>query len=529
MNKRKINLMCMTTLMMILLLSCKAFDVDGSGELSPETNDIEHQIFYTKSVSSYGVMDTIDEMDTVTFGSYPQSDVSGEKKDPIEWIVLAKDNKNGRALILSKYIIDNVSFNDEPGECNWEKCSLRKWLNTTFYENAFDSDEREKIVEVSHISDSFRDNGREVSDKVFLLSSSEVNKYFKKDNMEDENKRLATRGTEYAKNVDNNGEKLWVRENTGEHTFGITEDGLLYEKIVERYKDEALKYEWCIGNSFYWLRTNGIDLKSVARVNSVGGLLEGNSDYSVTQPQGGVRPAIWVGYHIDEEKSEENDNKEYEEIKLGHYKQTAASNNGEWNEDPIEWIVLEKDTKNKKALIVSKYILDTKKPYYKGDSKSITWENSMMREWLNDTFYNEAFSEEEKMKIIKTLIANDDNDDYMTLGGRDTEDKVFLLSINEVRKYFAESNSDGDINRLSRMGAAEGTDYAKSRRLRKIKTSQQDEYEEWMLENSSYFLRSPGGTQKDVAIVEPNAVVYTGGVVASSNVFGIRPAMWVEY
>ena len=79
------------------------------------------------------------------------------------------------------------------------------------------------------------------------------------------------------------------------------------------------------------------------------------------------------------------------------------------------------------------------------------------------------------------------------------------------------------------MGAAEGTDCAKSRRLRKIKTSQQDEYEEWMLENSSYFLRSPGGTQKDVAIVEPNAVVYTGGVVASSNVFGIRPAMWVEY
>ena len=521
MNKNKASLIFLI-ITMILLLSCKVTN----------KNNIEMQILKAKIVGTYGVMDTIDEMDTVTFGSYPQSDSSGKKKDPIEWIVLAKDSKNQRALILSKYILDNVSFNDEPGECNWENSSVRKWLNNTFYENAFDDDEKEQILIDSHISDSFRDKGKEVSDNVFLLSSNEVNKYFKKDNMQDENKRLATKGTEYAKNVDNNGDKLWVRENTGESTFSL-KNGILFINKVYRYNDEALKYEWCVGNSFYWLRTNGFDLESVARVNSVGGLLVSISNYPVTQPQGGIRPAIWVKYtleDINKESSENKDTNDLETVTYGHYKQTVDSTGSNWKEDPIEWIVLEKDDVNKKELLISKYILDTKIAYHKGDKKNITWENTTMRKWLNETFYDSAFSDDEKKKIIEVNLTNDDNDDYMTLGGKDTKDKIFLLSISEARKYFVDKNDGGNKNQLSKLGAAKGTDYAvHHRKLIKINKNKIDEYEEWAQDNSSYFLRTPGGTQKQVAIVEPDAKIYTGGVTASTNVYGIRPAMWVEY
>ena len=61
---------------------------------SINSDNIEEQISKAKSVSTYGEMSTIDEMDTVTFGSYPQSSTSANEIEPIEWIVLERDYKN---------------------------------------------------------------------------------------------------------------------------------------------------------------------------------------------------------------------------------------------------------------------------------------------------------------------------------------------------------------------------------------------------------------------------------------------------
>ena len=58
------------------------------------------QISQVKLVSEYPTDTIVDEMDTVTFGSYPQSDVSGNTKEPIEWIVL--DRQGNEAFLLSK-------------------------------------------------------------------------------------------------------------------------------------------------------------------------------------------------------------------------------------------------------------------------------------------------------------------------------------------------------------------------------------------------------------------------------------------
>lgn len=500
-------------LMLIVLNSKTAFALN-----------IEEQISNCKPVAMYGVLSTVDEMDTVKFGKYPQN--TANKMEDIEWLVLDRDTKNHKALLLSKYILDNVSFNNKEGECKWEESALRKWTNETFYNKAFNADEKKQILLESHISDSFRDGGKEVSDKVFILSSKEVEKYFKKDNMIDENKRLATRGTKYAQNVDNNGIKLWVRDNTGEHTFGVTEDGLYYEHIVERYKDEALKYEWCIGNSFFWLRTNGLDLKSVARVNSVGGLLVGESNYSVVNAQGGMRPAVWVKYDKEEIVDTENVD-DIEIIEFGKYKQNINEEGTDYEESPIEWMVLETDETNKRKLIISKYIIETKIAYNSGKDKKITWESSSMRKWLNETFYDKAFSDEEKKRIKEVTLKNNDNDDYMTLGGKDTVDKVFLLSIDEAKKYFA-SNSIDNKDQLNRYAATKGTAWTIHRHLKKIRNDRKNEYEEWARENSTYFLRSPGGEQGYVATIGPDAIISSGGSVASATALGVRPAMWIE-
>ena len=56
----------------------------------------------------------------------------------------------------------------------------------------------------------------------------------------------------------------------------------------------------------------------------------------------------------------------------------------------------------------------------------------------------------------------------------------------------------------------------------------QGEYEEWMLENSAYNLRSPGAMQDRTAAVGPNAIISTSGNVGTGlNRKGVRVAMWI--
>jgi len=65
---------------------------------------------------------------------------------------------------------------------------------------------------------------------------------------------------------------------------------------------------------------------------------------------------------------------------------------------------------------------------------TVTWETCSLRKYLNDEFYNQ-FSPEEKSRIRLTRLENSDNDVWHTLGGNDTNDYVFLLSLDEAEKY----------------------------------------------------------------------------------------------
>ena len=67
-----------------------------------------------------------------------------------------------------------------------------------------------------------------------------------------------------------------------------------------------------------------------------------------------------------------------------------------------------------------------------------------MRTWLNDTFFNRAFTIEEQNGILTTLVDNSQsqcNPGFCKNGGNNTEDKVFLLSYAELFKYFKNNNS----------------------------------------------------------------------------------------
>ena len=88
--------------------------------------------------------------DIVTFGRYPQT-AEGTDQTPIEWIVLDYDEKENKALLLSKYGLDVKPYNTEWTGITWEKCTLRTWLNGEFLNKAFSAGEQSAILMTADI------------------------------------------------------------------------------------------------------------------------------------------------------------------------------------------------------------------------------------------------------------------------------------------------------------------------------------------------------------------------------------------
>ena len=133
---------------------------------------------------------------TVSFGSYEQNNIYDDGSEPIEWLVLAKDGN--KLLLISKQLLDIYQYNSNENSVTWEDCTLRAWLNSTFYEAAFSTEERKVIatteVFTAGVHQKFYSSLLEkmvytadpmpdctTSDKVFILSEEELHKYFKDD------------------------------------------------------------------------------------------------------------------------------------------------------------------------------------------------------------------------------------------------------------------------------------------------------------------------------------------------------------
>ena len=101
-----------------------------------------------------------------------------------------------------------------------------------------------------------------------------------------------------------------------------------------------------------------------------------------------------------------------------------------------EWRVLE--VQNNTALIITEYIIEQRA--YHNAYKDITWADCSLRKYLNSEFYD-RFTTAEKSRIIPVLNKNSDNQWYGSKGGADTQDNIFLLSIEEACKYFGDSRS----------------------------------------------------------------------------------------
>ena len=191
-------------------------------------------------------------------------------------------------------------------------------------------------------------------------------------------------------------------------------------------------------------------------------------------------------------------------VRLGKWNQNGSS------KSELLWTVL--DVQGGKALVVSEKVLEYD---IRMDTSIInmpcTWEDSAMRTYLNDTFYNQAFTDSEKQLIRCDTIANPDNSMFGTSGGNDTQDHVFLLSAEEAEKYF-------DSNETR---AAAATAHAKACEHGGTGVNS-------VSDTGYYWLRTPGLTNYNYTYVSYEGSIRYDGAACANWVFGVRPAMWIS-
>lgn len=108
--------------------------------------------------------------DIVTFGKYEQDNNGSNGKEDIEWIILARDGN--KLLLISRMALDQKPYNEKKADVTWETCSLRNWLNASFYESAFDEEDKGYIVSTNVTADKNpkynTPSGNDTKDNVFL-------------------------------------------------------------------------------------------------------------------------------------------------------------------------------------------------------------------------------------------------------------------------------------------------------------------------------------------------------------------------
>ncbi len=184
---------------------------------------------------------------TLKFGTYEQDNDFRTDEEPIEWLVI--DYRNGKYLVISKYVLDAQPYDAEGiTENDWSTCTLRTWLNETFYKIAFSDTEK------TYIADSTLADVNTV-DRIFLINYPELYHLFLTDD--------ATRGI---------------------GTLYAIENGFVASA------DHEVKDGNAIGYGKFWLRGIG---KQFLQSSGQSYNLEKQSSLKA-----GIRPAMWVSEEV---------------------------------------------------------------------------------------------------------------------------------------------------------------------------------------------------------------------------------------
>lgn len=206
---------------------------------------------------------------------------------------------------------------------------------------------------------------------------------------------------------------------------------------------------------------------------------------------------------------------------FGNYYQSSSA-----TKDPVKWRVL--SNAGGQLFLLSDQNLDALQ--YHTEQEDVTWETSTIRSWLNgydassntgesngidytkDNFLDTAFSAKEQTAIAETAVVNDDNTDYnenaSTDAGKDTTDRIFLLSLTETynKKYFPNYCFSTNTAYVADGGKFGYSMYGVG-------------------ESDSWWLRSPGSDQSRAAFIDwEDGSSVTDGNPVNNKEIAVRPA-----
>lgn len=160
----------------------------------------------------------------------------------------------------------------------------------------------------------------------------------------------------------------------------------------------------------------------------------------------------------------------------------------------LPWRELYRDEVAGRALYIARDIIELKR-FDEYGSDSGTWSRSLIRQYLNGKFF-QLLPQTMKDRVLTVKNNNCDNPKYGTRGSLPTNDKVFLLSIDEASFFFQDNENREAIDRHG-IGS-------------------------W------WWLRTPGGIDYAAAIVDASGSIREGGCNAEDDKGGVRPAMWIS-
>ena len=293
----------------------------------------------------------------------------------IRWYVIAK-TETGYTLLSEKPVIKQAfrKAGYHIFTSTWEESTVRAWLNDKFY-NTFTEEERTLIAKTHNVNSDNPEygtsGGNDTDDYIYLLSVDEANA------LDD----------------------------------SVRKCGSWYE----------LSYQW------WWLRSPGVNTSYVTYVGKgKDGIIDQTGDISSNE-YGAVRPALNLDIanktvpttmnrtsaEVDGELKAISDSKIDDVVVFGRY----------------TWYVTDK-TDGICTLLCQGPVAYM--PYHESKT-DITWENSSLRSWLNEDFYNSKFSDGEKAAIVTAHnIFTEGDSTYETDCGNDTDDKVYLFSYTEA-------------------------------------------------------------------------------------------------
>ncbi len=404
---------------------------------------------------------------------YYTSTVYWFKFEPIAWDII--DEADGVAALLCRVIIDSQEY-DRECDLYYSVATIRDWLLDEFMNTAFTEAQRNILLlmdgydyvtlisadEAEYISSEFI--YKDATDYAYSQGLYQDNKWWLR--QDDGNKVIASGNdgsinhgtygsTDYTAwgvvpmvfiDLSANGEGTDNPDDTDDPYQPGTDDNDTY--VQEGETIYFGKYPQTLVN----------DYKITYELDTLAGSLPSSYDnYNWTSygyyANGSSQNYMW---YIDLEFKGEMYRGIYFSSYRPQYTSDSFSSNSHQNEngyytyttywfkyEPISWRIV--DELDGKALIVSDLIIDAQEfqseSYLVGGYDLNNYEQSTIRAWLNDTFYNTAFNELQKSYINTTYV---DNSSSQSAGKNyscpDTEDKIFFLSHAELCKYSGKMN-----------------------------------------------------------------------------------------